>query len=248
MLSPAGPSFPSGPGTASTTQNTTGSYEGVQFQIDHRDSNSVLRLSLQQGYTVKGKPGSMVAMAATVGITGSMKFSFSKMMTGGEMSESKFTGPGEVILAPEVWGDIVPISVQPDTVWSVGKDAYLASTGNVTRTSKSQGFMKGIMSGEGFFVSKVQGQGILWVQSLGAIIKRDLQPAEEWIVDNGHLVAWSASYNIERISAGGGLFSASHTGEGAICRFKGPGTIYIQTRNPQSLGQWIAAQIPSSSS
>jgi uncharacterized protein (AIM24 family) len=57
-------------------------------------------------------------------------------------------------------------------------------------------------------------------------------------------VAWSASYNIERIAAAGGLFSAAHTGEGAVCRFRGPGTVYIQTRNPQSLGHWVAAQVP----
>ncbi len=49
---------------------------------------------------------------------------------------------------------------------------------------------------------------------------------------------------MERISAGGGMFGASHTGEGAVCRFKGPGTVYIQTRNPASLGGWIASQIP----
>jgi hypothetical protein len=38
------------------------------------------------------------------------------------------------------------------------------------------------------------------------------------IVDNGHLVAWSANYNIERIGAGG-LLSGVHTGEGFVCRF-----------------------------
>lgn len=36
-------------------------------------------------------------------------------------------------------------------------------------------------------MTKVQGQGILFAQSLGAIIKRELRPGEEWIVDNGHL-------------------------------------------------------------
>jgi len=187
----------------------------------------------------------MVAMAGTVKIQGKMKFSFSKMVTGGDMSESIFTGPGDLILAPEIWGDIVPITVEPNVQWSVGKDAYLASTANVVRSTKTQGFMKGLVSGEGFFVAQVTGQGILFVQSLGAIIKRDLQPNEEWIVDNGHLVAWSASYTVERIqTSGGGLFSGSHTGEGAVCRFCGPGTVYIQTRNPESLVQWISAQMP----
>jgi hypothetical protein len=53
---------------SSTVQDTIGNYEGLHYQIDHRDSNSVIRLSLQPGYSVKGKPGSMVCMAATVSI------------------------------------------------------------------------------------------------------------------------------------------------------------------------------------
>jgi hypothetical protein len=111
MGPPGGPSFPANTG-ALVAQDTTGSYEGASFRIDHRDSNSVLRLTLQAGYTVKGKPGSMVCMAGTVGIQGSMKISLTKLMLGGDMTESKFTGPGEVVLAPEIWGDIVPISVR----------------------------------------------------------------------------------------------------------------------------------------
>lgn len=41
------------------------------------------------------------------------------------------------------------------------------------------------VSGEGIFIGKVSGQGILFVQSLGAIIKRSLAPGEQLIVDNG---------------------------------------------------------------
>ena len=37
-------------------------------------------------------------------------------------------------------------------------------------------------------------------------------------VDNGHLVAWTAQYKVERIDAGG-FFSASHTDEGLVCRY-----------------------------
>ncbi|PVG03120.1 DUF124-domain-containing protein, partial [Serendipita vermifera] len=240
-----GPPPPQATPALAQMQNTSGSFEGCSYTIDHRDSNSVIRITLQPGYMVKTRPGSMVAMSGSVQIKGSMKFSFTKMMTGGEMSESQMTGPGEVILAPEVWGDIIPIHVQPNDNWSMGKDAYLACTPGIVRSTKSQGIMKGLMSGEGFFLARVQGQGILWAQSLGAIIRRDLAPGEQWIVDNGHLVAWSAKYTMERIAtSGGGLLSGMHTGEGMVCRFTGPGTIYLQTRNPQSLGQWIQAQVP----
>ena len=102
---------PAPPAGGFTVQDTFGTYEGLSYRIDHRDSNSILHLTLHPGYEVKGKPGAMVTMQPTVQIRGNLKFSFKKMVTGGEMAESWFTGPGEVVLAPEVWGDIVPVRV-----------------------------------------------------------------------------------------------------------------------------------------
>ncbi|KAI0075128.1 DUF124-domain-containing protein [Panus rudis PR-1116 ss-1] len=229
-----------------STVDTTGAIEGLQFRIDHRDSNSLLTLHLQPGYEIKAKPGSMVAMDPSVKIRGKLKFSFSKLLSGGEMSESKFTGPGELLLAPEVWGDIIPIVLDGQTPWSVGKDAFLAASQQVEITRKSQGLGKALFSGEGLFVRQVTGHGVIFVQSLGAIVRRQLGPGQQWIVDNGHLVAWSAKYSVERIDAGG-LISSMHTDEGLVCRFTGPGTVYLQTRNPEALTGWIREQLPDSS-
>ena len=69
---------------------TTGQAEGAQFRIDHRDSNSMLYLRLQPGYEIKAKPGSMVAMDASVQIKGKLKFSFKKIFTGGEVCAPPF--------------------------------------------------------------------------------------------------------------------------------------------------------------
>ena len=66
------------------------------------------------------------------------------MRTVAQMTESFFTGPGEVLLAPETWGDIVPIQLDGRTEWNVGRDAFLACTGGVTRTTKSQGLGKAL--------------------------------------------------------------------------------------------------------
>jgi len=123
-------------------------------------------------------------------------------------------------------GDIVPIRLDGSIQWNVGKGGFLAMTDGVVKETKSQGLGKGMFSGEGFFVSRVSGVGILFVTSLGAIIQRSLKEGEQWIVDNGHLVAWNCSYTIER--SGGGLISGAHAGEGLVCRFTGPGTIFIQ--------------------
>ena len=60
------------------------------------------------------------------------------------MTESIFTGPGEVLLAPETWGDVVPIRLDGSQDWRVGRDAFLACTMGVTRTTKSQGLGKAL--------------------------------------------------------------------------------------------------------
>lgn len=96
----------------------------------------------------------------------------------------------------------------------------------VTKETKSQSLGKTLFSGEGLFVQKFSGRGVLFVTSLGAIIQRQLRQGEQLIIDNGHLVAWTCSYSIEK--AGGSYSSGMHTGEGLVCRFTGPGVVYLQ--------------------
>jgi uncharacterized protein (AIM24 family) len=126
-------------------------------------------------------------------------------------------------------GDIVPIQLDGRTQWNVGKGGFLAMTDGVVKETKSQGFGKAMFSGEGLFVHRISGVGTLFVTSLGAIVQRQLRQGEQWIVDNGHLVAWTCPYTIER--AGGGIMSGMHAGEGLVCRFTGPGIVYIQVNN-----------------
>lgn len=63
-----------------------------------------------------------------------------------------------------------------------------------------------------------------------------LQDGEKYIVDNGHLVAWNTKYVMERV-ASGGIISGFASGEGLVCKFTGPGTVFIQTRNAVSQTQ-----------
>lgn len=56
---------------------------------------------------------------------------------------------------------------------------------------------------------------------------------EKYIVDNGHLVAWNTKYVMERV-ASGGIISGFASAEGLVCKFTGPGTVFIQTRNAVS--------------
>ena len=116
----------------------------------------------------------MIAMSPTVTLKGSVKFSMKKLIAGGEMTHSTYTGPGELLLAPPALGDITLIRLDGNQQWSVGKDAFLACTQGVVKEYKSQGFGKMMFSGEGLFVYKMTGNGIVFVTSLGAIIRKDV--------------------------------------------------------------------------
>jgi uncharacterized protein (AIM24 family) len=118
--------------------------------------------------------GAMIAMSPTVTLKGNVKFSLKKALVGGDMAKSTFTGPGELLLAPPAIGDITIIKLGGQEQWSVGKDAFLACTQGIVTEYKSQGFGKALFSGEGMFVYKISGQGIMWVTSFGAIIRKDV--------------------------------------------------------------------------
>lgn len=113
-------------------------------------------------------------MSPTMTLKGSIKFSMKKLIAGGEMSSSTYTGPGELLLAPTMLGDISVLRLNGHETWSVGKDAFLAATQGVVKDYKNQGLSKALFSGEGLFVYKISGMGLLFMQSFGAIIKKDV--------------------------------------------------------------------------
>ncbi|UJR07513.1 hypothetical protein I4U23_011802 [Adineta vaga] len=223
----------------------TGEFPGGFFNISHRDTNAILSMTLLPNSQVFTQPGAMVTMTPDIKLKGKLKFSFKKMIAGGEMAQSTYTGPGEILLAPPVWGDIMAIHLDGNTRWTVGRGGFLAMSDGVTKETKSQGLSKALFSGEGLFVQQFTGRGVVFVTSLGAILQRQLKANEQLIVDNGHLVAWNCPYAIER--AGGSMSAGMHSGEGLVCRFTGPGIIYIQTRNPEALSEWIVGHMHNSS-
>lgn len=116
----------------------------------------------------------MVGMSSTITLRGHYSFGFKKLIAGGEMSHSHYTGPGEVLFAPSVLGDITVLRLDDDQTWKIGRDAFLAKTAGVKHEYQAQSLSKGVFSGEGLFVYKISGSGLLWLQSFGAIIKKDV--------------------------------------------------------------------------
>ena len=121
----------------------------------------------------------MIAMSPTITLKGAVKFSMKKLIGGGEMAHSLYTGPGEILFAPPYLGDITVIrltggSAGVNEAWNIGKDAFMACTQGVSKELKNQGFSKAMFSGEGFFVYRMGGTGLLWLSSFGAVLRKDV--------------------------------------------------------------------------
>jgi len=85
---------------------------------------------------------------------------------------------------------------------------------------------------------RVTGSGDLFINTFGALEKIELQPNEELVVDNFHLAAFSESCRYE-VKKFGGLKSTILGGEGLVVSVKGPGDVYIQTKNPAEFAEWL---------
>ncbi|ORX91304.1 DUF124-domain-containing protein [Basidiobolus meristosporus CBS 931.73] len=203
----------------------------------------MLRVDLPKGNLINSKGGSMVAMSPSIRLEGKFKRGFMLFASGDVMytTMAAADADGYIFLAPPILGDVYPIHLEGRPV-IFGKHSYLAHTDGIQLSVKSQGIFKGFFSGEGLFTIKAEGEGVLFLYSLGAIHTIDLPSGEEIIIDNGHLVAWDETmdYKIEKAS---GFIASLTTGEGFVCRFKGPGRVYMQTRKPDDFTRWVKGYI-----
>jgi len=223
----------------------------MQYKILYQGAFPLVQAYLQHGETIKAEYDAMVGMADTIDVEGKMDGGLlggiSRMIAG----ESFFfqtliarRGPGEVLLAPCTPGDIIDIELDGSYSMLVQKDGFLAGSAELDVSTKMQNLAQGIFSGEGLFIVKISGKGIVFINTYGGIHMINLEPGQEYVIDNSHLVAWPdyMHYTIEKASKG--WISSFTSGEVAVCRFKGPGPIIIQTRNPRGFGNWIRNFIP----
>ena len=221
-------------------------------EIENRPVFTTLKITLADGESFKAEPGAMVSMSPTIELevkkTGEGFLGAIKAAAGGEsFFASLYTasdGEGELILAPPVPGDIVKFDLDGNTVLAQS-GAYLAGSPDLELST--QGSFRALASGEGLFLQKISGSGTVFLSAYGAVYERDLMSGESYIVDNGHIIAFeeSVSYTLNKVSRG--LLSTLASGEGLVCNFQGPGTIWIQSRNLTGFAALLAKLMPSKS-
>ena len=227
----------------------------MDYKILYTEAFPIVECHLQQGERIKAESDAMIAMSSTIDVEGKMEGGILKGLARAiGVGESFFfqeliasRGAGKVLFGHALPGGIMDVELDGSYGLRVQKDGFLAATQGIQVDTKMQNLMQGLFSGEGLFILNITGKGTVFVSSLGAIHAINLEAGEEILIDNGHLVAWPdyMQYTIEKASKG--WFSSITSGEGLVCRFRGPGVVLIQTRNPDSFTGWIRSLIPTGS-
>ena len=219
----------------------------LKYEILYPEAFPVVECHLEKGESIKAESDAMISMSTTIDVEGKMDGGIlgglaRKFLSGESMFFQELTarrGPGKVLFGHALPGGILDVELDGSYGLTIQKDGFLASTQGIDVSTKVQNLSRGLLSGEGFFVLNATGHGTVFVSSYGVIHPINLEQGEEVIIDNGHLVAWPdyMDYKIEKASSG--WISSITSGEGLVCRFRGPGVVLIQTRNPESFEAWI---------
>lgn len=211
----------------------------IPYRIEHNPAYGFLILTLPPSKTVLVEAGGMAAMDSDITMKSKMRGGLLKgikRMLGGEsLFLSEFTASsrgGELYISPGVPGSIEHYYLEGEKALMIQSSGFVASSTEVEIDSRFQGF-RGFFSGESLFLIRAIGRGDIWFSSYGAILEVDVK--DEYVVDTGYIVAFEETldYSVEVI--GGLSFRNLKTsilgGEGLVCRFRGTGRLWIQSRN-----------------
>ena len=218
----------------------------MKYEIKYQPSYSMLEVELDQDERITGESGSLTYMSPNIDVNartreksllGSLKTS---IFGGQSLFVTDFTsmdGPGKVALVAAPIGDIIKLYITPENGYIIQRSAYLASTQDIDLDVRWEGFTRGLF-GQGIFMVKTTGNGDLFINSFGALDKHVLEPGEQLVVDNFHLVAFSNTCEYE-VRKFGTWKDTLFSGEGFVTYIEGPGEVYIQTKNLREFVDWI---------
>ena len=212
----------------------------MRYELQCQPSYSVSEIHLEPGEQIVTEAGAMVWMSDNMRVDASVRGGLLSglkrtALTGESFFQSTYVaecGPGLLGIAPGQPGDIVAYEMDNSELL-LEKNAYLASTPEVHLDANFQG-LRGLFN-EGLFVLRVSGTGTLFFNAYGDI--QEVQINGSYIVDNGHAVAWEPTLEYQLTRAR--KIRSFLFGDQLLMRFNGQGRLWVQSRNPRTLADWV---------
>ena len=204
--------------------------------IESAPDYSLVDVTIPLGRTLKVEASAMAYMDSSLKIETTFSGGFKRLVSGEKLFIAEYTAVKEdaaMGIAPGSPGEVAHVYLENETFY-IQNSAFLAASPSLEISVEFQGF-KGFFSGEKLFMIKVSGSGDLWFNTYGGLLTLDV--TDEYVVDTGYIVAFTAglSYTVRSVA---GLKSLFFSGEGLVCRFKGEGRVWIQTRLAPAFVRW----------
>lgn len=224
----------------------------MDIEIQKSPMYSMAVIKLKASERIRADVGSMIGMTDSISIDskaeGGIFKSVTRELLGGETFYQNFfqasLNGGEVTLAPALPGDMAVITLSNSAVL-IQSGAFLASETQIELNARVS--MKAFMAAEGVVMLEANGTGKVLIASYGAIIEKPLTGGQKYVVDSAHLAAFESTINVQPRNIGG-LRSGMYTDEGLVVELTGPGKVWLQTRSPRALLNWMQSQLPKNKS
>lgn len=212
-------------------------------------------ITLDKGESVYTQSGGMAWMDEKIkmetNLKGGLMSGIGRLFSGESLFMATYTATAndqEIVFASTFPGQILEFNLTQGEEWICQKSSFLVGVPsirlNVEWTKK---FSAGLFGGEGFILQRIHGEGKVFLETAGSVIKKDLKPGEVIKVDTGNVVAFNRSirYEIETVK---GFKNILFGGEGLfLTKLTGPGTVYLQTLTMQNVAGRLIPYIPTSS-
>lgn len=219
------------------TPEQSSSQSGYGFEMAGNPDYGFATVQIPANQSFKVEASAMATMDTNMVMKTKLRGGLGRFLTGENIFVNEFTAQsvaGEIGIAPGTPGELCHRYLNDETIY-LQNGAFVACGPNVEIESKWQGLVKGFFSGESLFLIRAQGSGDLFFNSYGAVIEIDVE--EDYVVDTGNIVAFTHGLDYE-ITKVGGYKSLFFSGEGFVCRFKGKGKVWIQTRGASAFVGW----------
>ena len=212
-------------------------------------------ITLDKGESVYTQSGGMAWMdqgiTMNTNLKGGLIKGIGRMFSGESLFMATYTSTmphQEIVFASTFPGQIIELDLTPDRDWICQKSAFLVGEPSINLSVEwTKRVSAGFFGGEGFILQRLSGNGKVFLEAAGSVVKRELKSGEVIKVDTGNVVAFnrSVSYEIEMVKGFKNIFFG---GEGLfLTKLTGPGTVYLQTLTMQNVASRLVPFIPTSS-
>ena len=207
---------------------------------------------LDKGESVYTQSGGMAWMDEKIkmetNVKGGLMKGIGRMFSGESLFMATYTSMApaqEIVFASTFPGQILEFDLLKGDEWICQKSSFLVGEPSIhLNVEWTKRLSAGLFGGEGFILQRISGQGKVFLEAAGSVVKRELKHGEIIKVDTGNVVAFSrgVNYEIETIKGFKNIFFG---GEGLfLTKLTGPGTVYLQTLTMQNVATRLIPYIP----